>query len=91
MKKGHLYFIVGVTGSGKGTLRKNLEKQKIKNLEFLKSYVTRELRPGEINGDMYHFISKEEFESEIQKNNFLEYEINHKTAYYGTKKSEVDQ
>jgi guanylate kinase len=48
------------------------------------------MRPGEINGDMYHFISKQEFETAIENNEFLEYEWVHKAAYYGTKKSEVD-
>jgi guanylate kinase len=48
------------------------------------------MRPGEENGDQYWFISKEEFEIAIEQNDFLEYEINHKVAYYGTKKSEVD-
>lgn len=79
-----------VSGSGKGTLKENIEKENIENLRFLKSYVTREMRPGEVNGDTYHFISKKEFEDSIEKNDFLEYEINHKVAYYGTKKSEVE-
>lgn len=79
-----------VSGSWKGTLRDNLKKQNIDNLLFLKSYVTRDMRPWEINGDQYWFISKEDFEKGIEANNFLEYEINHKVAYYGTKKSDVD-
>ena len=48
------------------------------------------MRPGEENGDQYWFISKQEFEAGIKNNDFLEYEINHKVAYYGTKKSDVD-
>lgn len=88
--QGHLYFIMWVSGSGKGTIRANIQKQKIENLDFLKSYVTREMRPGEINGDQYWFISPEDFKAGIQNNDFLEYEINHKVAYYGTKKSDVD-
>lgn len=48
------------------------------------------MRPGEINGDTYWFISREEFEAAIEADEFLEYEINHKVAYYGTKKTEVD-
>lgn len=79
-----------VSGSGKGTLKKNLEKQGIKNLEFLKSYVTRDMRPWEVNGESYYFVSREEFEAAIENNEFLEYETNHKIAYYGTKKDEVD-
>ncbi len=49
------------------------------------------MRPGEVDGDIYWFITKEEFEHGISQNDFLEYEINHKVAYYGTKKSEVEQ
>jgi len=89
--QGHLFFIMWVSGSGKGTIRKKIEKLNIENLEFIKSYVTRDMRPWEVNGDIYHFISKEEFEESIQENDFLEYEINHKVAYYGTKKSEVEK
>jgi len=85
----HLFFILWVSGSWKWTLRKNLEKQNLKNLVFLKSYVTREMRPWEIDGDIYNFISEEDFKKEIEKNNFLEYAFVHKTAYYGTKKSDV--
>jgi len=48
------------------------------------------MRPWEKNWDQYWFISKEEFKAGIQNNDFLEYEINHKIAYYGTKKSDVD-
>lgn len=31
------------------------------------------MRPGEMNGREYHFMSREEMESEIQSNKFLEY------------------
>lgn len=48
------------------------------------------MRPWEVNGDVYWFISKEEFEKSIENDEFLEYEINHKVAYYGTKKSDID-
>lgn len=91
MKKGHLYFIVWVSGSGKGTLRDNLQKTHLKkDLLFVHSYVTRQMRPGEINGDKYHFVSEDDFKDSIAKWEFLEYEINHKTAYYGTKKQDIE-
>lgn len=79
-----------VSGWGKGTLRKNLEKQDIPHLEFLKSYVTREMRPWEKDGDIYWFVSEEEFKRDIDAGDFLEYEWVHQAAYYGTKKSEVE-
>ena len=43
------------------------------------------MRPGEENGDQYWFIEKSDFEAAIDKNEFLEYELVHKIAYYGTK------
>ncbi len=87
--KGHLYLIMWTSGSGKGTLRKNLETLDIQNLEFLKSYVSRPMREGEVDGDIYHFISWEEFQNMINNDEFLEYEWVHNAAYYGTKLSDV--
>lgn len=87
--QGHLYFIMGVSGSGKWTLRQNLKNTNA-NISFVRSYVTREMRPGEINGDMYWFVDLEEFKKSIDKNEFLEYEVNHKVAYYGTKFADIE-
>lgn len=89
-QKWHLFFIMWVSGGWKWTLRKNLHSQSQVDIEFLKSYVTRDMRPWEVNWDTYHFISKQEFEEDIKKDDFLEYEWVHKAAYYGTKKSEVE-
>ena len=88
-KRGHLYFILWVSGAGKGTIRAALKDDSDIEINFLRSYVTRAMRPWEIDGDVYYFISKGEFEDSIENEEFLEYEINHKTAYYGTKKSDV--
>ena len=41
------------------------------------------MRPGEVEGDHYHFISKEEFEEKIRKGDFYEYDLHHGN-YYGT-------
>ena len=67
MKHGHLFFILGVSGSGKGTLRDNLQKTSLgKDLLFVQSYVTRPMRPGEIDGDKYYFVSEEAFKKSIE-------------------------
>lgn len=89
-KKWKLYLILGTSGAGKGTLRKNLENAKISDLEFIKSNVTRKMREWEVNWDVYNFISEEEFKRKIEKNEFLEYEYVHNHAYYGTKLSDVE-
>ena len=88
-KTGHIYFIMGTAGAGKWTLIKNLEKQSDLWIEFLKSYVSRDMREWEIDGDVYHFISQKEFEIMIEADEFLEYEIVHKIAYYWTKMSDA--
>lgn len=38
---------------------------------------------------MYYFVSKDDFETAIENDEFLEYELVHKVAYYGTKKAEI--
>ncbi|PID86479.1 guanylate kinase [Candidatus Gracilibacteria bacterium] len=89
MEKGHIYFIMGPSGSGKGTLRKNLENENLENIKFLKSYVSRPMRPGEKDGDIYNFISKEDFLKGIEAGEFLEYALVHKKHYYGTKYDDI--
>ncbi len=76
-------------GAGKWTLRKGLEKDKNIDIKFLKSYVSRVMRKWEIDWDIYHFVSEEVFKKMIAGEEFLEYEIVHKTAYYWTKLSDV--
>lgn len=80
-----------VSWAWKWTVLNSLREEKNNNIQFLKSYVTRRMRPWEVNGDLYWFIDNKEFEKWIENNDFLEYEINHKVAYYGTKKSEVEE
>lgn len=79
------------SGSGKGTLRKNLEKLDTKNLEFLKSYVSRPMREWEVEGDIYYFVSGEQFQEMINNDEFLEYEWVHNAAYYWTRLVDVTE
>jgi len=84
MKKWHIYFIMWISGAGKGTLIDNLKKEDL-DLHIPLSYKSREKRDFETNGIDAYFISKEEFEKSIENKEFLEYAIVHKTDYYGTK------
>lgn len=87
-KKGRLVLIVGVTGSGKGALLEHLRAQ-FPELTFAVSCVTREPRPGEVEGHTYHFISKEEFNQRLSKGEFLEWIEKYGGIRYGTLKSEI--
>lgn len=81
-KKGAILIISGPSGCGKSTLLKEVYKN-IDNYYFSISTTTRTPRIGETDGIDYFFTSKEEFEKEIENNNFLEYAKVHDN-YYGT-------
>jgi len=85
-KKGRLYVISGPSGTGKGTVCRELLKE-IGN-EFSVSMTTRGPREGEIDGKDYYFVTREVFLEHIEAGNFLE----HATVFdnlYGTPKDMV--
>ena len=87
-KKAKLYVITGPSGVGKGTvLNKFFEKNK-GDIIYSVSATTRKPREGEKDGVNYFFITKEEFEKEIENNEFLEW-AKYSDNYYGTKKEFV--
>ena len=81
-KKGAILILSGPSGCGKSTLLKEVYKD-ISDYYFSISTTTREPRTGEENGVDYLFTSKEEFEKDIQNDDFLEYAKVHGN-YYGT-------
>ena len=84
--RGKLYVISGPSGTGKGTICKELLKD-TRN-EFSVSMTTRSPREREVHGKDYFFVSKEEFLEHVERGNFLE----HATVfdnYYGTPKDMV--
>jgi guanylate kinase len=87
MSQGKLIIIMGPTGSGKGTLEKHV-KELHPEIVLPVSATTRAPRPGEKDGDHYHFLSREEFEKHIAEDYFLEY-ASYGGNYYGTPKNEV--
>lgn len=85
---GKLVLIVGPSGSGKGTVIADLKKQ-YPGFIYPVSYTTRGPREGELDGDVYHFISRAKFEEMIAAGEFLEYAVVHSDNYYGTAKQEI--
>ena len=82
IRKGMLLVISGPSGTGKGTLIKRLMEED-PTLVFSVSATTRAPRPGEVDGESYYFVTKEQFEAMIARGEFLEYDA-HMDNYYGT-------
>jgi len=86
---GILFIISAPSGSGKSTLVNGLRTY-VANLEFSVSYTTRPPRGSEQDGHEYHFISREQFEGMIMRDQFLEYaEVF--GNYYGTAKTVIEE
>ena len=81
-KQGAILILSGPSGCGKSTLLKEVYKE-ISDYYFSISTTTRLPREGEVNGIDYFFVSKEEFETDIKNDDFLEYALVHGN-YYGT-------
>ncbi len=82
-----LIVISGPSGSGKGTIIKEVMK-KIPDLIYSVSYTTRPKREGEIEGKDYFFVSKDEFEKLVDEDFFIEWAKVY-DYYYGTGKEFV--
>ncbi len=87
--KGILVVLSGFSGSGKGTLVKRLLEE-YDNYALSISMTTRMPRPGEEHGKSYFFVTKEEFQSTIQRNGLLEY-AQYCDNFYGTPKAYVEE
>ncbi|NCB11408.1 guanylate kinase [Arcobacter cloacae] len=81
-KKGAILILSGPSGCGKSTLLKEVYKD-IADYYFSISTTTRDPRVGEKDGVDYFFVTKEEFEKDIENGDFLEYAKVHDN-YYGT-------
>ncbi|MEE1026896.1 MAG: guanylate kinase [Acutalibacteraceae bacterium] len=89
MSRGNIYIISGPSGSGKDTILKEVLKIR-SDVFFSISHITRNMRVGEVEGEKYHFISREEFEEQLAKNAFLEYN-EYSGNYYGTPKAPIEE
>ncbi len=84
-----LFVISGSSGVGKGTVIKEFLKR---NPEFKLSVscTTRKPRAGEVHGENYFFLSREDFETCIEKNEFLEW-AEFSGNLYGTQRPYIEE
>jgi guanylate kinase len=81
-------IVSGPSGAGKGTLVERVV-DRVPGVWVSVSATTRPPRPGEVEGEHYLFLSPEEFERKVQRNEFLEHASVHGNRY-GTLRSEVE-
>ena len=88
MTTGTLYIVSAPSGAGKTSLVKQLRAETI-GLAVSISHTTRSMRPGEIDGQDYFFVSLEQFRSMIANQAFLEH-AQVFDNYYGTARQTVE-
>ncbi|MHB0818291.1 guanylate kinase [Stutzerimonas stutzeri] len=69
---GTLYIVSAPSGAGKTSLVKALLDAQ-PQVRVSVSHTTRGIRPGEVDGVNYHFVSREEFLQRLEHNEFLEH------------------
>ncbi len=84
-----LVVISGSSGVGKGTVIKEFLK-KHPDFKLSISCTTRKKRDGEVHGENYFFLTPEEFNEAISKDDFLEW-AEFSGNLYGTRKSFVEE
>ncbi|HMO02579.1 MAG TPA: hypothetical protein PKD37_03825 [Oligoflexia bacterium] len=87
---GIIFALAGPSGAGKTTLGQRLLAEFKGSLVANVSYTSRAPRPGEVNGESYFFISREDFQKKIAAGEFYEFEENH-NSFYGTGKQEIER
>ncbi len=85
---GNVYVIAAPSGTGKTSLVKALNDT-VENLSVSISHTTRPIRPGEVDGVNYFFVSKDQFMKMVERGDFLEHAYVFDNCY-GTSKRWVE-
>ncbi len=86
--KGVLLVISAFGGAGKGTIIKELVREKDNILSI--SATSRQMRPEDKEGVTYFFKTREEFENMIRKDELIEW-VEFVGNYYGTPKGYIEE
>ena len=88
---GTLYIVSAPSGAGKSSMiNAYLSRHRAYPAQVSISHTTRPVRPGEIDGNHYHFVSHDEFKQLIAEQAFFEYaEVF--GNFYGTSQETVEK
>ena len=87
--RGRLIVVSGPSGAGKSSLIREALGA-VPELAYSVSATTRPARPGEIEGEHYVFLCREEFERWIEEGRFLEW-AEYSGNLYGTHEQKVEE
>ncbi|MDR1036926.1 MAG: guanylate kinase [Deltaproteobacteria bacterium] len=91
MGNGGLIVLSAPSGAGKSSLIKAvLADPRAGNTAYAVSHTSREPRPGEVDGQEYHFVTPEEFRAMIGRGEFLEWTETF-GRYYGTSRVLIER
>ena len=80
--RGKLFVVSGPSGVGKNTLLNAVVARSV-HVRYSISATSRAMRPGEVDGKSYYFVTREQFEKLIADDALLEY-AEYVGNYYGT-------
>ena len=89
MTKGKLYVLSGPSGVGKSTAVHEVMRRH-PTLRFSVSVTTREMRPGEVEGESYYFVSRQRFQEMLENNELLEH-AEYVDNCYGTPEAPINE
>ena len=81
-RRGLMFVLSSPSGAGKTTLSRLLI-ERMPGLKMSVSATTRPMRPGEVDGRDYHFVTRQVFDEMVAAGAFLESACVH-ANYYGT-------
>lgn len=80
--------LIGPPGVGRNELRRRLIDTDADRYKTPIPYTSRPMKPGEVNGKEYYFVSREKMEEDVTANKFIEYG-EYKGNLYGTSSESV--
>lgn len=89
MKQGRLIVLSGPSGVGKSTVVAEVMRRR-PNLKFSVSVTTRAMRPGEVDGENYYFITRDRFDELLAQNALLEH-ADYVGNCYGTPERPINE
>jgi len=89
-RRGVMLVLASPPGGGKTTVTRAIADRDPQTVISV-SATTRAMRPGEVDGQHYYFVTREKFETMIAEGQMLEHALVYNNYFYGTPKAPVEK